>query len=201
MDRYEAAENSFAKSIARAKDLCEVHTFISNHYTTALDTSDILRASVVLGVSAFDFLMHEVFRAAVAMSYQGGSKIERLLVPFDAAIAAPEEQEALLDDYIRNLNSYKSFVEPGKYAEAMGHFVEAPWQKVGSYLNLEADAVKQRIRTIYRWRNRIVHEADIKPILGGIEAWPIEKKDVVEAIEYIHLVGSATVFVVRKERA
>lgn len=121
------------------------------------------------------------------------------MVPFEVAAAATSTKvESLLEAHVCQVNSYKSFVDPKKYSDAMGCFVSNPWDRVAAKLGRDAQSVKQRVRTIYRWRNRIAHEADINPALAGVELWPIDKQDVVEAIHDVEKVGLASIEVLRE---
>jgi hypothetical protein len=55
-----SALNQFRISIARVRDLISVHNSVKAQSTSALDLSDILRAALVLAVSALDYYVHEV---------------------------------------------------------------------------------------------------------------------------------------------
>lgn len=197
MDRFSEAETRFLECLARCKGICEFQSYTEEKNTAVLDTTDILRASVVLCVSAYDFLVHELFRIEVIARYQTGRNIKRFSLPFRITIANSSEIEGLIDAHVREANSYKSFVDPGKFSEAFGCFIEAPWDKIAKDLNCNAPDLKTRIRAIYRWRNRIAHEADINPVYAGVEFFPILKDDVIQAINDIEVVGMACIEVLR----
>jgi hypothetical protein len=166
-------------------------------HTAALDTSDMLRAAVVLCVSAFDFLIHELYRVEVLARLKSGRSVRRLHIPFEAAIAGSSDLEALIEAHVRDVNSYKSFVDPAKFAEAMGCFVDSPWEKIAVKSGSDADSLKRRVRSVYRWRNRIAHEADINPTLSGIMLFAIIKSDVIDAITDFERIGLAAIEVLR----
>lgn len=198
MDRFTETEERFKECLERARGICELQQYLSDNNAGVLDTSDMLRAAVVLCVSSFDFLVHEIFRIEVIARYRVGRAVNRLQLPFDVAIAQSSIIEGLIDSHVRDTNSYKSFVDPGKYSDAMGCFVSAPWDKVAAKLHRESSTIKNRVRTIYRWRNRIVHEADINPVYAGVELWPITKEDVTDAIDDFQMVGIASVEILRE---
>ncbi|NET03297.1 MAG: hypothetical protein F6K16_00885 [Symploca sp. SIO2B6] len=56
----QSALDQFRISISRVRDLIALHNSINAQATPALDVSDILRASLVLAVSALDYYIHEV---------------------------------------------------------------------------------------------------------------------------------------------
>lgn len=55
-----SALNQFRISIARVRDLISIHNSVKAQATPGLDLSDILRAALVLAVSALDYYVHEV---------------------------------------------------------------------------------------------------------------------------------------------
>lgn len=55
-----SALNQFRISIARVRDLISIHNSVKAQATPSLDLSDILRAALVLAVSALDYYVHEV---------------------------------------------------------------------------------------------------------------------------------------------
>ena len=54
------AIEQFRLSLARVRDLIAIHNSLKSQTTSALDVSDILRAALVLTVSALDYYIHEV---------------------------------------------------------------------------------------------------------------------------------------------
>lgn len=198
MDRFAETEDRFKACLKRARGFCDLQQYLADNHTDALDSSDMLRSAVVLCVSAFDFLVHELFRIEVIARYRGGKAVDRLLLPFEVAITQTSSIEAMIESHVKDTNSYKSFVDPGKYSEAMGCFVNAPWDKVAAKLGTDSSTIKNRVRAIYRWRNRIAHEADINPVYAGVELWPIMKKDVVDAIDDFETLGIASIEVLRE---
>ena len=197
MDRFSESETRFEACLERAKQICELQGYLCSTYTAALDTTDLLRASVVLCVSAFDFLVHEIFRIEVLSRHRNSQSIRRFYIPFSAVICDSSDVEKMIEAHVREANSYKSFVEPGKYAEAMSCFINDPWSQVSAKVGRDPKLLKQRVRAIYRWRNRIAHEADINPVFSGVELYNIDKEDVVNVIDDIEKVGLASIEMLR----
>lgn len=56
----QSALDQFRISIGRVRDLIALHNSVKAQSTAALDLSDILRAALVLAVSALDYYIHEV---------------------------------------------------------------------------------------------------------------------------------------------
>jgi hypothetical protein len=66
-----SALEQFRISIGRVRDLIAIHTSIKAQATPALDLSDILRAALVLTVSALDYYIHEVVALGMLDIYRG----------------------------------------------------------------------------------------------------------------------------------
>jgi hypothetical protein len=67
----QSALDQFRISISRVRDLIAVHNSVKAKSTPALDLSDILRAALVLSVSALDYYIHEVVRLGMLEIHQG----------------------------------------------------------------------------------------------------------------------------------
>ncbi|MGD1703724.1 hypothetical protein [Dapis sp. BLCC M229] len=58
----QSALEKFHVSINRVRDLIALHNSVRAKSTSALDLSDMLRAALVLAVSALDYYIHEIVR-------------------------------------------------------------------------------------------------------------------------------------------
>lgn len=67
----QSALDQFRISIARVRDLISIHNSVKAQSTTALDLSDILRAALVLAVSALDYYVHEVVTLGMLEIHRG----------------------------------------------------------------------------------------------------------------------------------
>jgi RiboL-PSP-HEPN len=66
-----SALDQFRISIARVRDLISIHSSVKSQSTSALDLSDILRATLVLSVSALDYYIHEVVTLGMLEIHRG----------------------------------------------------------------------------------------------------------------------------------
>lgn len=66
-----SALDQFRISIARVRDLISIHNSVKAQSTLALDLSDILRAALVLSVSALDYYIHEVVTLGMLEIHRG----------------------------------------------------------------------------------------------------------------------------------
>lgn len=67
----QSALDQFRISIGRVRDLIALHNSIKAQATGALDVSDILRAALVLAVSALDYYVHEVVTLGMLEIHRG----------------------------------------------------------------------------------------------------------------------------------
>jgi hypothetical protein len=197
MDRFSETNERFHVCLYRSISICHLQGIFARQ-SPVIDTTDMLRSSVVLSVSAFDFLVHEVIRIEVRHRAQNNLPIRNLQIPYDIAIEEGKDFANSLEMYVKEVNSYKSFFDPEKYSDSLRPLIETPWLKVCDLLNVNAKDHKFRIKAIYRWRNRIAHEADINPDLSGIRLWGILQSDVEDAISDIRKLGEATVELLRR---
>lgn len=67
----QSALNQFHISIQRVRDLIALHNSLKTQATAVLDLSDILRAALVLSVSALDYYIHEIVRIGMLEIHRG----------------------------------------------------------------------------------------------------------------------------------
>lgn len=67
----QSALNQFRISMNRVRDLISIHNSVKAQSTAALDLSDILRAALVLAVSALDYYIHEVVTLGMLEIHRG----------------------------------------------------------------------------------------------------------------------------------
>lgn len=67
----QSALDQFRISIDRVRDLIALHKSVKAQSTSALDLSDILRAALVLAVSALDYYIHEVVTLGMLEIHRG----------------------------------------------------------------------------------------------------------------------------------
>jgi hypothetical protein len=76
----DSAIDQFNISINRVRDLIAIYQSLQSQATNALDLSDILRAALVLAVSALDYYVHEVVRLGM-LEIHRGSRSEPNIAP------------------------------------------------------------------------------------------------------------------------
>lgn len=197
MDEFTKVEEIFHESIGRARHLVGLQEFLAKNYATALNTDDCLRAAVVQTISSFDYLMHESFCAAVSKRLRENGDVPGLEIPFSCLNLPDVERVPSIALFVRKSISHKTYVDPDKMVEALKHFGQHPWNPISAALTLEVPQIKFKQRQLYRWRNRIAHEADINPANAGVDLFPIERTDVRDAITFFLNLGNAVIAFLR----
>ena len=193
----QSALDVFEDSIKRVRALHALHGSFSKQVTTAVDLTDILRAEIVLAVSALDFFVHELTRLGMLECWSGvrpsTDSFERYALPISAinAMSTPPAAQGILDAEIRTRHSFQTFQDPDKIADAIRLFSRsALWKDVGVSIGRSAKEVKTSLKLIVNRRNTIAHEADIDPSYPG-QRWPIDAAMVEDVFDELELIVRA----------
>lgn len=182
------------ESLLRVEHLGGLYSALQSLTTSAIDSSDLLRAQVVLAVSALDFYIHEVTVAGMLEVIKGDrpstTAFDKNRVSVGAMLGGMQSQTFdWFEADVRERHSFLSFQQPEKIADAVRLFSNVKlWDAVGESLG-DKD-VKDRLRLIVDRRNKIAHEADMSPSYPG-ERWPITQSDVAEIRIFIGRVVEA----------
>ncbi|MCC3441152.1 MULTISPECIES: HEPN domain-containing protein [unclassified Microcoleus] len=192
----QSAIDLFRISIARVRDLIAVHNSLKAQTSNVLDLSDMLRAALVLAVSALDYYIHEVVRIGMLEIHRGQrleppafSGFQISLGNARTGINAGQNIDSWLEDEIRQRHSYKSFQQPNAIADAVRLICDKKlWEEVSINMGSPAKDIKQKLILIVDRRNKIAHEADIDPTLSLGNRWPIDELLVNEAVNFLEQV-------------
>ncbi|MGD0827944.1 MAG: HEPN domain-containing protein [Desulfobaccales bacterium] len=181
----------FRANIERTRALGGLYEALSRLTTSAIDVTDLLRAQIVLAVSALDHYIHEITRLGMlevlSQSRPQTNTFQNFHVTMNAAISGVSggAGTSWFDDEIRQKHSYMSFQQPDKIADAIRLFSSCKlWPEVAPKLSMSVEDLKTRLKLIVDRRNKIAHEADLDPTYPGVR-WPIFPADVTNAINFI----------------
>lgn len=188
--------DQFNISISRVRDLIAVHNSVKAQSTPVLDLSDILRAALVLSVSALDFYVHEIVRLGMLEIHQGLRPEPPAFSRFQISLGSAREGlnvaqnlDYWLENEIRQTHSYKSFQQPDNIADAIRLISDKKlWKEVAKVMGRPDQDVKKELKVIVNRRNQIAHEADINPTLGLGDRWVINEVLVNDAVNFIEQV-------------
>ncbi len=193
-----SAIEHFRDNIARVRGLGGIHQALTSMITSAVDTSDILRAQYVLAVSALDHYVHEVTRLGMLETFDGkrppSAAYLRFRLPISCLATGQSVSRSDVESEIRSQHSYVAFQKPDRIADGIRLISEVKlWDSVSERMNTPPEMIKQRLLLIVDRRNKIAHEADLDPTYPKAR-WPISDADVagvidflVEVVETIHL--------------
>ncbi len=165
--------------------------------TPALDISDILRAGIVMTVSALDHLVHELVLEGMLKTISGARPATEAFGRFDVSVASTQQAmndpsvHTWLEYEIRTRHGWVSFQQPDKIADAIRLISDTSlWRDVGLQLHQDPADLKRRLSLIVQRRNKIAHEADMDPTVPGAR-WPIGESDLQGSIAFIEALGAA----------
>ena len=191
------ALDQFAENLKRAKYLVATYSILRIQTTSVLDLSDMLRAALVLSVSAFDHFIHEVARLGILAIHSGQRTEPPGFAKFSVSLRnlkaglSSSASVAWLDAEIRERHGWLSFQEPEKVADALRLISDYKiWNEVGARIGMDAGAVKIQLKLIVDRRNKIAHEADMDPSAPGAR-WPIDEIMTKDSIDYVEKVAHA----------
>lgn len=203
------AFDQFKTNIQRVRNLGALHKALKATTTDALDLSDILRAELVLAVSALDYYIHEIVRLGMQEIYIGNRTTTHAFLRFNVSLEgvlqgftvtdfkddgkskSKVEYVDWLDNEIRLRHGWQSFQRAEKIAEAIRLISnEQLWQRVADYLKKDSQDIKRTLDLIVNRRNQIAHESDTDPTSMD-SRWPIDESMVEESIDSIELIADA----------
>ena len=198
----QAAIEQFRVNLERVRNLGALVQTLNAQTTAALDLSDILRAELVMVVSALDHYVHELVRLGMLEVYRNNRVRTPSFLQFQIslegamnAITNPPDAP-WIEQEIRRRNGRRTFQTPDDIAEAIRLISEAQlWNEVAANIGIAHRDVRERLRIIVNRRNQIVHEADMDPSYPG-RRWPIDAQMVDESVDFIEQIVEAMYVVV-----
>ena len=185
------AIQQFRLNIERVRSLGGLYSALSWLTTPVVDTTDILRAQIVLAVSALDHYVHDLTRLGMIEVFNGlrppTNAFRRFQVTIDAAMIGLMSRggNSWFEEEIREKHGYLAFQHPDKIADAIRLFSPCElWPSIASRFGLSVQDVKNRLQLIVERRNKIAHEADLDPSYPGIR-WPISHSDAENTVKFI----------------
>lgn len=185
------AINQFRANIERVKSLGGLYLAMDQLTAPIVDASDLLRAQIVLTVSALDHYIHELTRLGMLEVLDGKRSptdaFLRFQVPMNPVIngAIGASGNTWFESEIREKHGYLSFQQPDKVADAVRLFSSCSlWSDVAIELEIPAKDIKERLKLIVERRNKIAHEADIDPSYPNVR-WPISSTDADQTADFI----------------
>lgn len=193
----QSALNQFRANIERVRSIHQLYLSLSLSVMPVLDVSDLLRAEIVLIVSALDHFIHELARQGMIEVWKGARSatpsFEKFPVTLNTTrlIAAGIGGEGALDAEIRSAHSWRSFQRPDSIADAIRLFCTVDlWRVVAVDLGTSPADLKSRIGLLVDRRNKIAHEADIDPSFPN-QRWTIDRTVAEDGTAFVERLGES----------
>lgn len=199
MERFTDATATFEHAIERARQMVALFDALTALRPHEPANDDALRSAYFFAVSSFDFFAHELAAVEAKHRFVNSLRTRNIHLPMEVmTIADSETRIATAETHVRYANSYKAFVDPGKLAELLSCYCLRPWDKLALLINSglpeferrSAEDFKGQLKSIWKRRNQIAHEADVNPTLAGVSLWPIDKVDTEITIDFISSIGA-----------
>lgn len=199
------AIDQFRANLARVRNFGSIVEELLAQTTSVDDLTDVLRAELVLAVSALDHYIHEVVRIGMLESYRGSrprtSQFRRFQVSLGSALDAVSVADALNDNWIneeiRSRHGFRSFQTPDHIAAAIRLISGVIlWSEVAVRMRTSPEEIRETLIGIVDRRNKIAHEADMSPLLSQGRT-PIDREMVTEAVDFLERVAETIHTVIR----
>ena len=190
------AIETLRQSMDRVDLLGGLHTALSAMTTPVVDKSDLLRAQLVLAVSALDQYVHAITLRGMLDVFEAKRGPTDSYLKFKITMGAfvsagPPVGHAWFESEILERHSHTSFQQPDKIAGAIGLFTDVDiWGQVALRMATTKKDVRARLKLIVDRRNKIAHEADLDPSYPNTR-WPIHEVDVAESARFLRGLGES----------
>ena len=193
----------FRANVSRSRDIASIARAMSVQTTEAFDTTDNLRAGVIIVVSSLDYFIHEIVRIGMLEAFRAERTRTPAFLRFQVTVegmlqvSSGHDPETWLDQQIRDRHGYQSFQTSENIAEAVRIISNAAlWNEVARRQGVDTRELRDRLDLIVQRRNKIAHEADIMPDYAGQIAYsdsrsPIDPTMVDGTIDFIEQVAEA----------
>jgi len=188
------AIEKFRQNIESVRELDSIFGLITSNYPLLEDQSrEILRAEIVLSVSALDCFIHDLIKQGMVEAYQGNriasNQLSTYQIPFKFLKLIENSEQlddklAYLENAIKENNSKDSYQSPKGIEYALQLIdISSVWKNLASPMNLKAEDIKGELSLIIDRRNKIAHEADYDMLTGS--KYPIDRQNINDVIQFI----------------
>lgn len=192
------AIDTFKLNIDSVKQLDAIYQYLEqNNVGKTLDLSEILRAEIVLAVSAMDNFISDILHFGLIHTFEGSRVIPADFVkPFNdfqvdmqtlvqiINAPSPNDKSLILGDYIRKVNSKNPYQDPKQIESALLLLgIKQLWIKLGNELTQKGDDVRRELANIVWQRHKIAHEADFDHLIQKKRTR--DRVTTLQAIEFI----------------
>lgn len=188
------AIETFKLNIESVKQLDIIYQYLEQNNIKSLDLSEILRAEIVLAVSALDNFISDVLHIGLVQTFEKNNPLtpafSKFQVDMDTLVKilyepSQREKSLILGEYIRKFNERNSYQKPDNIVNSLKLLgVSDLWNKLAVLLSIKnPDDVRKELENIVTQRHKIAHEADFDYLTQRKR--PRDKASTFQAIEFI----------------
>jgi hypothetical protein len=191
----------FESNLRSARQLGVIYLAFADRVTGAINLDELLRAELVLAVSALDCYIHDILRIGMTRGFSASGGEPNAYMNFSvslgfakrlAASTTEPERALLVEEEIRRLHAFRTFQNADSISQALALIgMKGLWDTVGATLSMSSSEVRTRLDIVVDRRNRIAHESDIDPTMGLGTKYPIDYPMVHDAVEFVNSVVQA----------
>jgi len=203
------AIQQFQGNIQSAKHLGVIYQAFIGKVTPAISLDELLRAEIVLAVSALDCYVHDIVRIGMTDAFGSGRGEPNAYLAFGVSLGVVKnllsattevERRGLLDHEIRRLHAFRTFQTAENISQALGLVgIKSVWDKVGNTVGMTSSDVRTQLKLIIDRRNCIAHESDINPTLGIGNKYPIDFPLVESTVDFLDKIVHALDTIAKSE--
>lgn len=186
--------NNFKAHIDSVKDLLSVHALVADRFPALKQQADeILRAVIVLSVSALDNFIHDFVRQEIVESYLGmgnyNVNFKAISISIDCLknienAKSDDEKRKLLHDEIKAMHATNAYQSPKSIEYALKLLnIEKIWSLLESQTGIKAKDIRDELSLIIDRRNKISHESDYD--YANFRRFPIDANLTNNVIQFI----------------
>jgi hypothetical protein len=206
----------FEKNLVSIAKLTNIYNVVvDQNVVVESDAEEILRAEIVLVVSAFDTYMHDLVREKILNGFFDGSYEELDFSKVDVSgdclkkileAKTDIEKKLLLGEEVRRLHALNSYQSPKSVEYVVGILnVKKIWSRLAeefkkhtSFETYTGENVKSELGLIINRRNKIAHESDYNP--SAFEKFSIERNDVDNVIVFMKTLVYSIEIIISEEK-
>ncbi|MDA8154410.1 MAG: HEPN domain-containing protein [Acidithiobacillus sp.] len=184
------AIDNFLNSMDRVDNIGGLYRALSSLTTGIIDKSDLLRAQIVMAVSALDYYIHEATVIGMIDTIEGRRPPTKSFDNYrvsvrNISLGTQSGGSVWFENDIRERHGFASFQQPDKIADAIHLFSTVKlWSAVALKMTKSEKDITDELRLIILRRNKIAHEADMDPSYPGTR-WPIHESEVVRSLAFL----------------
>lgn len=189
------AIQNFNQNIASCEEMITLYESVENILSLEEKAKDILRATIVLSISALDTYLHDFFRTEIVDAYFGISnyevnldkvKINMDLLKTVSLAETDGEKRNILTQGVRTMLKTDSFQSSKSIEFVLSTLgIKKVWAKLEEkgVNNLQANEIREELSSIVDRRNKIAHESDWDFVNN--RKLQIRKDDTIQVIRFI----------------